>query len=175
MKSKFNRLNSWLFGRVSIAPLIVFRITFGLLLLYSTYRTYEKGWIKELYIDPLYHFEFFSWLTPLEGNGMYIIFGLMGICSIGIALGCLYRLNALSFFLLFTYVELLDKTYYLNHYYLVSLLTFWMIWVPAHHWFSIDVKLFPKIKSTTCKNWHILIFRLQLSIVYFGMRIIPGL
>lgn len=42
-----------------------------------------------------------------------------------------------------------------------------MIWVPAHHWYSIDVKLFPKIRSTTCKHWNIFIFKLQLSIVYF--------
>ncbi len=167
MNTGFDRLNAWLFDRVSIAPIIVFRIVFGLLLLYSTYRTYEKGWIEELYIYPSYHFEFFTWLTPLDGNGMYYIFVLMGICSIGIVLGCLYRLNSLLFFLLFTYVELLDKAYYLNHYYLVSLLSFWMIWVPAHHWFSVDIKLFPKIKSTTCFRWHVLIFKVQLSIVYF--------
>ncbi|MEM9819512.1 MAG: HTTM domain-containing protein, partial [Bacteroidota bacterium] len=43
----------------------------------------------------------------------------------------------------------------------------WMIWVPAHHWYSIDAKLFPKIKSTRCRNWHILIFKVQVSIVYF--------
>jgi hypothetical protein len=42
-----------------------------------------------------------------------------------------------------------------------------MMWVPAHHWYSIDTKLFPKIKSSSCKNWHILIFKFQLSIVYF--------
>ncbi|MEM9681355.1 MAG: HTTM domain-containing protein, partial [Bacteroidota bacterium] len=167
MNPRFDRLNVWLYESVSIAPLVVFRIAFGLLLFYSTYRTYEKGWIKELYIEPTYHFTFFSWLTPLEGNGMYLIFGLLILFSIGIVLGCLYRLSTLLYFILFTYVELLDKAYYLNHYYLVSLLVFWMIWVPAHHWFSIDARLFPKIKSTTCNNWHILIFKVQLSIVYF--------
>ena len=129
MKTKFSRFNDWLFDRVSIAPLVVFRIVFGLLLLYSNYRTYEMGWIDELYIHPSYHFGFFSWLTPLEGNGMYVIFGLLALCSLGIILGCLYRLSATLYFFLFMYVELLDKTYYLNHYYLVTLLTFWLIWV----------------------------------------------
>lgn len=167
MKPIENRLTTWLFKRVSIAPLVIFRIAFGLLLLYSTYRTYEEGWIEALYIYPDYHFGFFSWLQPLEGGGMYLIFQLLGICSIGIILGCLYRLSTLCYFLLFTYVELLDKAFYLNHYYLVSLLVFWMIWVPAHRWFSIDAKLFPAIKSTTCHNWHIIIFKVQLSIVYF--------
>jgi len=167
MNHQFGQLQAWLFSSVSIAPLVVFRIVFGLLLLYGNYRTFEKGWIAELYIDPVYHFTFFPWLKPLGGDGMYIVFGLLVICSICIILGCLYRLSVLTYLILFTYVELLDKTYYLNHYYLVTLLVFWLLCVPAHHWFSIDTKLFPKIRSTTCYHWHILIFKIQLSAVYF--------
>ncbi|MEM6318050.1 MAG: HTTM domain-containing protein [Bacteroidota bacterium] len=167
MTTLFNQFHNWLHRRVSIAPLVVFRMMFGSLLLYSNYRTYEEGWISELYIDPIYHFGFVSWLTPLRGDGMYIIFGLLCLFAIGIMLGFLYRISTIGYFLLFTYVELLDKTYYLNHYYLVSLLVFWLIWVPAHRWYSVDAQLFPKIKSATCSNWHISIFRLQLSFVYF--------
>lgn len=139
----------------------------GLVLLYGTYRTYQEGWIEELYINPAYHFSFFSWITPLDGNGMYLIFCLLGISAIGLMLGCFYRLNTILHFTLFTYVELIDKSYYLNHYYLVSLLTFWMIFVPANRWFSLDMLMFPKIKTATCAHWHILIFKVQLSMVYF--------
>lgn len=162
-----DRLKAWLYKRVSIAPLVIFRIALGFLLFYSNYRTFEEGWIEELYVYPTYHFSFFSWLTPLSGNGMYLVFWTLAVCSIFIAFGFLYRLSTALYFVLFVYVELLDKTYYLNHYYLVSLLVFWMIFVPAHHWYSVDAKLFPKIKSTTCNNWHILVFKIQLSIVYF--------
>ena len=165
--SLYHRYHAWLFQRVSIAPLVVFRIVLGLLLFYSIYRTYEQGWIEELYISPDYHFSFVSWITPLSGIGMYAVFGFLAVSALGIALGFLYRLSAITHFVLFSYVELLDKTYYLNHYYLVTLLVFWMIWVPAHHWYSIDAKLIPRIRSTTCNNWHILIFKLQLSMVYF--------
>ena len=162
-----DRYQAWLFKRVTIAPLVVFRIVFGLLLFYSIYRTYAEGWIEELYIYPDFHFSFVSWITPLSGTGIYIVFSLLAISALGIAFGFLYRLSTITHFVLFTYVELLDKTYYLNHYYLVTLLVFWMIWVPAHNWYSIDAKLFPHIKSTSCSHWHILIFKLQLSIVYF--------
>ncbi len=165
--SLYSRYNAWLFQKVSIAPLIVFRIVFGLLLFYSIFRTYQQGWIEQLYIYPSYHFSFISWVKPISGEGMYVIFGLLAFSALGIACGLMYRLSTIMHFLLFSYIELLDKTYYLNHYYLVTLLVFWMIWVPAHHWYSIDVKLFPKLKSTTCSNWHILIFKLQLSLVYF--------
>ncbi|MEL6122785.1 MAG: HTTM domain-containing protein [Bacteroidota bacterium] len=167
MRERSIQLRNWLFGRVSIAPLVVFRIVFGALLLYSTYRTYSQGWIHELYIDPTFHFAFFPWVRPLPGDGMYYVFGLLGVSSLGIMLGFGYRICAVLFFLLFTYVELIDKTYYLNHYYLVSILSFWMIWVPAHRWFSMDLLLFPSIRSTTCARWQIWIFRCQLSIVYF--------
>jgi len=98
---------------------------------------------------------------------MYGVYILLALCALCMILGFLYRISTSLFFLLFSYVELLDKAFYLNHYYLVSILTFWMILVPAHHWYSLDVKLFPKIKSTACANWHILIFKVQLSIVYF--------
>ena len=98
---------------------------------------------------------------------MYAVYVVLCICAACIAFGLFYRLSACLFFLLFTYVELLDKAFYLNHYYLVSLLTFWMALVPAHHWYSLDVRLFPRIKSSSCSNWHILIFKVQLSVVYF--------
>ncbi|MEM1323614.1 MAG: HTTM domain-containing protein [Bacteroidota bacterium] len=167
MYNAFNKLNNFLFREVSIAPLIVFRLAFGTLLLYSTFRTWQKDWIAELYIDPTYHFSFFSWLPPPGPDEIYLIFFLLGCCAVGIILGLFYRLSTLLFFLLFTYCELIDKTYYLNHYYLVTLLTFWLTLVPANRWYALDTLIFPKIKSSTCANWHILIFKVQLSIVYF--------
>ena len=167
MTITYQQIQDQLFKRVSIAPLVGFRIVFGLVLLYSTLRTWDKGWIKELYIDPVYHFSFIKGLEPLSGNGMYIVFALLGITAVGITIGLLYRICTGLHFLLFTYVELLDKTFYLNHYYLVTLLLFWMLWVPAHHWFSIDGMLFPQIRSTVCSWWQIGIFKFQLSIVYF--------
>ncbi|MEL6718517.1 MAG: HTTM domain-containing protein [Bacteroidota bacterium] len=167
MQIALSKLDTYLFRPVSIAPLIVFRLIFGALLLYSTARTWQKGWIDELYIEPTYHFSFIYWLHPLEGNGMYIIFSLLILSSIGIILGLFYRVSSLLFLFLFTYVELLDKAYYLNHYYLVTTLVFWLTLVPANRWYALDTFLFPRIKSTTCANWHILIFKVQLSIVYF--------
>lgn len=165
--SGFSKIANCLTKPVSIAPLVVFRMAFGLLLVYSTLRTLQKGWVKELFIDPVYHFSFFSWVKPLDGNGMYLVFVVLIICAIGITIGLLYRFSSFVFFVLFTYVELIDKTYYLNHYYLVSILCFWLIVVPANRGYSLDALIFPKIRSAYCASWHILIFKAQLSIVYF--------
>lgn len=152
---------------VSIAPLVVFRILFGALLVYSIGRTWIEGWIDELYVRPRYHFQFFDWMPLPNEDQIYLIFIGLLFSAIGVLLGLFYRFSAVLFFLLFTYVELIDKTYYLNHYYLVSILIFWMIWVPAHRTFSLDSLFFPKIKNDQCRSWHILLFKVQLSIVYF--------
>ena len=167
MLLSFNKLHSTLFRQVSIAPLVVFRILLGSLLFFSTARTIQKGWVTAFYVEPSFHFGFISWLEPLSANGMHTVFILLLLSALGITLGFFYRISAPVFCLLFTYVELLDKTYYLNHYYLVSLLCFWLALVPANRQYSLDVLLFPKIRTSQCFNWHILIFKIQLSFVYF--------
>jgi len=153
----------------SLAPLASFRIIFGLLMLYSTLRFWFKGWIYDLYILPDFHFKYFGfeWVQPLPGWGMYLVFGLMVLSAIAISLGLYYRLAALSFFILFTYVELIDVSNYLNHYYFVSLAALLMATLPAHRYYSLDVK-FGRIKAFEKGNfWHVNAIRLLLAVVYF--------
>jgi len=78
----------------------------------------------------------------------------------------LYRWGAVLFFLSFTYVELLDKTNYLNHYYFISLIGFLLIFLPANQHFSLD-RRFGWIKEIIGKNWHTDILKFQLCVVYF--------
>ncbi|MEL7145900.1 MAG: HTTM domain-containing protein [Bacteroidota bacterium] len=164
---KAPKIHDFLHRQVSIAPLVVLRIVFGSLMLFSMIRYAQKSWIEALYVLPTYHFSFLSWLKPAEESGMYVVFIIMGFNALCIILGLFYRVNVVSLLILFVYTELLDKTYYLNHYYLVSLLLFWMCIVPAHRSYSIDRFIFPAIRSERCANWCILIFKVQLSIVYF--------
>ncbi len=160
------RFTQFLLKPVSIAPLVVFRIIFGLLMLYTILRYAYKGWISELYIEPTYHFTFFEWL-PVFGTDVIWVFVILGFCAFFITIGFLFRISSFLFCLLFTYVELLDKTYYLNHYYLVCLLSFLLVFTSANRYFSVDTLLFPSSKRNWCPSWQIGIFRVQLSIVYF--------
>lgn len=153
----------------SIAPLVVFRVLFGFLMLVSTIRFAWKGWIAKLYLEPDFFFTYygFDWVEPMGAAGMYGVFGLMGLAALGIMLGWRYRWSAAAFFLCFTYVELLDKTHYLNHYYFVSIIAFLLIWVPAHRRFSLDVLRSPSSRREQVPAWMVNIFLLQLGIVYF--------
>src|SRR5688572_9424357 len=117
---------------VSISPLVVFRVAFGLLMFISLIRFWLRGWIEDIYIKPNFHFPYtgFEWVTSLGNPGMYILFAVVIMASLLIALGLFYRIAAIIFFLGFTYIELIDVTTYLNHYYFISLVSFLMIWVP---------------------------------------------
>lgn len=132
-------------------------------------RFLAKGWVYDMYIRPKMFFPYygFEWIKPLEGNGMYVIFGVLIIASIFIALGFFYKLSITLFFLLFTYVELIDKTNYLNHYYFVSIISFLMIFLPAHRYFALDVLRNKKLYATHAPNYFILIIKTQVFIVYF--------
>ena len=154
---------------IDIAGLVFFRIAFGLILLWEVTRYFDHNWIKRYWIDPHFYFTYegFSWVTPWSGVGMYIHFYVLGILAFFITIGFLYRISSILFFLGFSYVFLLDKTNYLNHFYLIILLSFIMIFIPANRAYSVDAKLFPKIKSDWVPNWTLWWLRIQLGIAYF--------
>ncbi|NJM93504.1 MAG: HTTM domain-containing protein [Cytophagales bacterium] len=168
-KAILHSVLSWLSHEQSPAPLAVFRILFGLLMLASTLRFWAQGWISQLYIEPQFYFTYpgFHWVQPLGDPGMYLIFGLMALSALMITLGWFYRLFSVLFFLSFTYVELIDKTNYLNHYYFISLVAFLLIWLPAHRHFSLDVH--GGRVSALCRvpRWAVGSLQLQLGLVYF--------
>src|ERR1700743_3383272 len=118
---------------VHIAPLAVLRIAFGGIMHISVIRFILKGWLSDFYIKPKFHFTFygFDWVKPLGASGMYALFAVLVIASIFVTIGYFYRASIITFFLCFTYIELIDKTTYLNHYYLISVISFLLIWVPA--------------------------------------------
>lgn len=169
MTATSQRINDFFFRGASVAPLVAFRIIFGSLMLFGTLRFMLKGWVNELYIAPKFFFPYlgFEWVKPLPGEWMYVPFLLMAAASVGVILGFRYRISAIVLCASFTYVELLDKTNYLNHYYFVSLITFLLCWLPGNADFSVDARLNPAIRRAVVPAWTIRILQLQLGLVYF--------
>jgi len=162
-------LQQILFKDKDASSLSFFRIIFGCILTWEVCRYFYYGWIKAYWINPDFYFtyNYFHWLSPWDGNLMYIHFFALGILAIFIALGLFYRLSIILFFLGFTYIFLLDKSNYLNHFYLISLLSFILIWLPANSKYSIDAKLFKRVESETVPYWAILAIQLQIGVAYF--------
>ena len=160
-------LKTYLSKTTDVSPLIIFRIGFGLMMAYGIIRFWLKGWIETLYIQPNFHFSYygFEWIKPL-GSYTYILFVICGLAAILIALGFKYRIAIIIFFLSFTYIELMDKTTYLNHYYFISMMSFLMIFLPLNASFSIDSYLRKK-SYKLIPNWTIDAIKIMLTIVYF--------
>jgi hypothetical protein len=168
-KSIFLPIKYRLTNEVDIAPLIVFRVLFGVMMFLATARFIKNGWVEQLYIKPSFFFSYygFEWIKPIGEQGIYLVFGLLILSSIGITIGLFYRLTSVMFFVCFTYIELIDKTNYLNHYYFISLVALILCFLPAHRSFSLDTKLGFTTPLKRVPRYTIFALQLQLVIVYF--------
>ncbi len=129
-------------------------------------RLLLKGWVQELYLAPAFHFtwEWFPWVKVLPGAGMYLLVTVLALLALGMAFGWRYRFCAILFFFGFTYLELIDQTTYLNHYYLVSLLSGLLIFLPASAARSWEKR---GHADSTVPVWTVWLLRFQLCVVYF--------
>lgn len=163
-----------LFAPIDIGMVVLFRVAFGgsMLIEVIRYLLPLPGGLTKIqvnYIDPPVHFTYygFSWVHPLPGIGMYILFCVLGVAALLMTIGLLYRLAAATFFLGFSYVFLLDQTLYLNHFYLICLLSGISVIVPANRAWSIDALLQPSIHSWTVPAWTLWLLRFQIGVAYF--------
>ncbi|HEV2853180.1 MAG TPA: HTTM domain-containing protein [Thermoanaerobaculia bacterium] len=142
---------------------------FGAIMLWEVCRYFNKGWIERYFITPPFHPGYFGfeWVAPLSGSGMYAVFAALGVLAACILTGFAYRWAAPLFFLGFTYVFLLDATRYLNHFYLIVLVSFLLAVLPAHRDFSIDAWRNPAIRAGFMPAWMLGLLRLQIGIPYF--------
>ncbi len=161
-------ISKYLNSYTEAAPLAVFRIGFGIMMFASIIRFWLNGWIEKLYITPKFHFSYynFEWVKPL-GDFTYLLFIICGLAALFIAFGYKYRIAIITFFLSFTYIELMDKTTYLNHYYFISILSFLLIFLPANAYFSVDAWKNSKVAFQKIPRWCIDSIKLLLGIVYF--------
>ena len=148
--------------------LTAFRVLFGLLTLASSLRFLAEGWVEQAFVTPTFFFSFMglSWVQVLPPWAMYGAFIVMALASLCVALGLFYRVAIVVFFLLFTYVELIDVTNYLNHYYLVSLLALLLCVMPLGQAHSLDVMRRGERSRRTFPAWMTWLLRFQVAVVY---------
>ncbi|MFW5876732.1 MAG: HTTM domain-containing protein [Myxococcota bacterium] len=164
-----HRAWSWLNRPFDVASLAVFRILFGVLMMGAVVRYVQMGWIERFYLQHDFHFSYwgFDWLQPPPGWGVYALFAVVFVLAFCIAVGLFYRFAIVAFFLVFTYVELIDVTNYLNHYYQVSLLALLMSFLPLHRAWSVDAMRRPALRRSSLPAWMTYLLRFQVGVVYF--------
>ena len=92
-----------------------------------------------------FHFpyELFSWLPLFPARWIETIVVIQAVAGIMMAVGLFYRVSAAAVFLTWGYLWVVEstRTYWQSHYYLETLLTFLMIWMPAARRYSADAWL----------------------------------
>ena len=153
---------------VPIAPLIVFRILWGGLISFACLWSLGKDDITQRFIEPVFFFKYygFSFVSPFSSEmyyyGLYFIWFVCGIC---ITLGLFYRLCIGLFFVMFTYLQLIDATNFINHYYAISLFSFLMMFLPASADMSLDVSWRKHKRYTTIPIYYVYSLRAMVAIM----------
>jgi hypothetical protein len=162
-----DRIRARALAPVDVAGLAAVRVAVGLLGLTSCLRFLHYGWVEEFFVRPAFFFKYagFEWVAPLSGGGMRALFVALAAASACIALGLFYRAAIVFFFLGFTYVQLVDATNYLNHYYLVSLLALLLATMPLGRTWGLDGWL-RRRSVDTLPAWCLFALRFQVGVVY---------
>lgn len=165
----FERARKRLLAPRDAASLAAFRFLFGTILCLSSIRFVWNGWVDRFYVQPSFFFKYwgFEWVEVLPGPWMTAAFVAMAVLAAFVAVGFLYRVSIVALFVVFTYVELIDVTNYLNHYYLVSLLALLMCFLPLHRAWSVDAWLWPNRFEPVVPAWMLYLMRFQIAVVYF--------
>ena len=154
---------------VDAAFLAWFRFAFGIVMACYAVNNLMSGSVRMMYGDPTFHFKYFGfhWVPVLPQSGMFAFFICLGILALMIALGLCYRIASLAFAVLFTWLFLMDRTYYQNHYYLVTLLSWMMVILPAGKIYAFDVLGRSDKSIATVPAWMLWVVRFHIGLPYF--------
>jgi hypothetical protein len=152
-------MDKWLFKQVDNTGLVLWRVAFGLLIAIEGYGAIATGWVRRTLVEPEFTFNFIGleFLQPLPGDGMYYYFALMGTLGVLVMLGYKYRFSMAMYAIMWSCVYLMQKSAYNNHYYLMMILCWLMVFLPANRYLSLDARLNPKIRSLSVPRWAYLV------------------
>src|SRR5690606_6543334 len=154
--------------KIDNSSLIVFRMFFGIVFFAEAVGALALKWVNSNFINTSTNFTFigFEWLLSIQNETMYVVFGLMGLASLGVIFGFKYRISIIALTLLWSLAYFGQKTSYNNHYYLMWLIGLMMCFLPANANASFDAKINLAIKKNYMPQWIRWAFIIQVSCVY---------
>lgn len=157
-----------LFAPVDTASLVALRVGFGLLMVVLVLRYFAHGWIDAQFHEPsmLFPWPGFEWVRPWPRPFMHLHFAALGALALALAVGFHTRAAAALFCVGFSWVHAIDRTLYLNHYYLISLLSLLLCFLPVGRAGSIDVRRGRVAPLASFPAWTIALLRFQIGVVY---------
>ena len=150
---------------MSGASLAAVRIALGLVAALSAVRIVANGWIDALYAGPTHRFTYvgFGWVpqpSPALATALVVA---MGVAGAALAVGWRCRVAAAVLLVAFGWIELIDVTTYLNHYWFVTLLAALSVVMPVGAALSLDARR--RGPRPVARGW-VWLARFQVGVVY---------
>ncbi|MEM9703912.1 MAG: HTTM domain-containing protein, partial [Planctomycetota bacterium] len=161
------------FAPVDGASLAAWRATVGGgLAFWALKQLTDRGdgrtWADGYWGDPARHFKYtgFEWVAaPAEP---YLSWLLLAVAAAGLALACglFTRVSAALTALGFTWLVLIERTTYQNHYYLLVLVSWATVLLPLGHVWSADNRLWGRAPRAV-PRWAVWLVQFQVGLPYF--------
>jgi vitamin K-dependent gamma-carboxylase len=174
LRSLLRSLLGALLRPVDGAWLAAFRLLYGVVMAISILRLISYGWVERVFADSRFHFKYwgFEWVEPLSGAHMQTLAWVLAALALAVAAGFGTRWTMAVFALGLCYVQLLDASTYLNHYYLSVLLAWLLCFSPAIRVYSVDAWLRRRVRrpsaaagAEVAAGW-LYLLRFQVGVVY---------
>jgi vitamin K-dependent gamma-carboxylase len=169
-KSWVEEVTAPLFRQVDGASLGIFRIGFGLCMLVFFLDLLSGMKLDYLFNSPSYHFRYpgFEWVPLLSMPLLKILIGIATLASFLLVLGLHYRFATVTLAITYTWFFLQDQTFYLNHYYLMLILSWLLIVLPTNRRYLLFRRNDQELSSNPrVPVWSVYLLRFQVGIPYF--------
>nr|XP_039273169.1 vitamin K-dependent gamma-carboxylase-like [Styela clava] len=150
--------------------LACFRICFGFLMMIDIPQ--ERGMSRadatyDEIPDKYCTFPLIHGMKPFSQDVMIILYAILFLNAFFIMIGFLYRINIISFTVIYWYFFILDKSTWNNHSYLYGLIALLLSVSNAENFMSVDGFLDRTKLNTDVPQWNYALLRFQVFIVYF--------
>ena len=127
-----------------------------------------RTWAEAFWVDPPLHFKYagFSWVhAPPEPYTSMLVVGVL-LTGLALAAGLFTRVSAVLCAAGFSWLVLIDKTTYQNHYYLLVLVAWAAVLMPLGAACSLDNRRLGRADRAV-PRWAVWLVRFQIGVPYF--------
>ena len=148
------------------SSLAVFRMALGAVGVLSVVRIAAYGWIDSLYAGPSHRFTYlgFGWVPQPGHLIMSLLVLALGLASAALLVGWRTRAACAVLLLVLGWIELVDATTYLNHYWFLTLVAAIGVIAPLGSGWGLDARRAGGPRAVA-RGW-IWLLRFQVGVVY---------
>lgn len=120
----------------------VLRVALGAVAVLAAVRTWWYGWTDTLYAGPSHRFTYLGleWVPQPGPLGIRVLVVVVAVAGVGVAIGWRTRAAAAALLVAWGWIEAIDVTTYLNHYWFVTLLAAVAAAAPLGAAYSLDAR-----------------------------------